>query len=92
MDYKEFLHRFLINHEEFSFKYEDKIIDLLNGPNGIGFSYYFYQDIEAKPLFYRIRHRNDYISTRNFASPQELLDAFKLDGKTLYDLWDKLEK
>ena len=40
MTWEEFIHRYLINYEEFRFKYKNYIIDLLYSSDGTKFTYY----------------------------------------------------
>ena len=46
MDWNEFIERYLINHEEFSLKYKNYIIDLLYSCDGTKYTYYISEYIE----------------------------------------------
>ena len=79
--WEEFLERYIINHEEFMFKWggreywlafsddeNGKLIAELNiGYNGKGYDW------------------------RSFSSPEELLEKARINGFSIKELWDKFE-
>ncbi len=91
MDWDEFVERYLINHEEFSFKYKNYIIDLLYSRDGTKFAYYISEYIENESIFSIIKNRNKYLKYDEFDSPEELLEKFSLDQKKFKEIWNELE-
>ena len=91
MIWEEFVERFLVSFEEFKFKYKEKIISLVMGDELPKFLAIVSLDISDKSLFYRFKHRKDYISFERYENPYDLLNNFKIDGKTLKELWDVIE-
>lgn len=76
--WKEFLERFVENYEEFSFLYEDKKIEI--STSGYKGSVY-------------LSYGNDkqgYIK-KDYNSPQDFLKDKMFEGKTLFNIWEKLE-
>lgn len=73
--WEEFYNRYAVNHEEFSFWYNNKIIDLINLPNK---SILQFGTKEKMNTFY-------------FATPKELLNHASFDGRTLKEIWTELE-
>ena len=91
MDWNEFIERYLINHEEFSLKYKNYVIDLLWSPNGKKYSYYIKEYVPHQTLFSMIKNRNKYLKYDEFDSPQELLEKFRIDNKSLEEIWSELD-
>lgn len=50
MNWNEFIERYLINHEEFRFKYKNYIIDLLYSSDGTKYAYYISEYIENETI------------------------------------------
>lgn len=71
----EFYNRYVINHEEFSFWYNNKIIDLINLPN------------QSILQFGTKENMNTYC----YSTPKELLDNALFNGKTFKEIWKELE-
>ena len=91
MDWNEFIERYLIDHEEFGFKYKKYIIELLYSSNGTKYAYYISEYIEKESIFSKIKNRNKYLKFEEFDSPQELLEKFRIDGNSLKEIWNELE-
>lgn len=91
MDWNEFFERYTTNHEEFKFKYKEFVIDLLYSSDGKKFAYYIKEYIKDETLWQYIKNRNKYLESKVFDSPQELLNNFRIDGKSFKDIWDDLE-
>lgn len=91
MEWNEFIERYLINHEEFKFKYKKYIIDLLYSSDGKKIAYYISDYIEKDSIFDYIKNRNKYLYYYEFDSPQELINNFIIDGKSFKEIWNELE-
>ena len=91
MNWNEFIERYLINHEEFRFKYKNYIIDLLYSSGGTKYAYYISEYIENETIFSKIKNRNKYLKFDEFDSPQELLEKFSINNKSFKDIWNELE-
>lgn len=79
MNYEEFKERYIKNHEEFYFKYKNTDIDIVYDVSE-----------DKKELFCviltRLSKRQEFV----FSSPEEMLRNFKVDEKTLEEIWDAL--
>lgn len=91
MDWDEFIERYLIDHEEFWFKYKNYIIELTYSRDGTKYAYFISEYIENETIFSKIKNRNKYLKYDEFDSPQELLEKFKINNKSFKEIWDELE-
>lgn len=91
MNWNEFIERYLINHEEFRFKYKNYIIDLLYSSDGAKYAYYISKYIENETIFSKIKNRNKYLKFDEFDSPQELLEKFSINNNSFQEIWNELE-
>lgn len=99
MNWDEFYERYVNGHEEFCLKWRNFIIELLYAPNGQRFAYYVsteWRDNNKGTLwnFFRlIKHwkKDKPLSQGLFDSPEELLNHFRLEGKTLIELWPEMD-
>ena len=66
INWNEFIERYLINHEEFRFKYKNYIIDLLYSSDGTKYAYYISKYIENETVFSKIKNRNKYLKFDEF--------------------------
>lgn len=77
MSYREFLDRYLINHEEFVFYYKEMEINFCYGANG--------------SFLYNIVKNGVKILEKEFKTPYELLQKIEIDGAHFPELWDVIE-
>ena len=91
MNWDEFIERYVNNFEEFRFKYKNFIIDLLYSDGGTKFAYYISKYVENESLLQSIRNRKEYLDTKKFGSPEELISQFLFDGKDFKTIWHELE-
>ena len=91
MNWNEFIERYLINHEEFRFKYKNYIIDLLYSGDGTKYVYYISEYIENETIFSKMKNRNKYLKFDKCDSPQELLEKFSINNKSFKEIWNELE-
>ena len=91
MNWNEFIERYVINHEEFRFKYKNYIIDLLYSSDGTKYAYYISEFIEHETIFSKIKNRNKYLKFDEFDSPQELLEKFSINNISFKEIWNELE-
>ena len=92
MNWNEFIERYLINHEEFRFKYKNYIIDLLYSSGGTKYAYYISEYIENETIFSKIKNRNKYLKFDEFDSPQELLEKLRKMYKSLGCCEEEIQK
>lgn len=69
LSYKDFLKRYLVNHEEFRFHYKEYIINLCWGKKG--------------KYEYNIIHNKRVIVSKDYKSPSELLKNFSFENKSM---------
>ena len=91
MNWNEFIERYLINHEEFRFKYKNYVIDLLYSSDGTKYAYYISEYIEKETIFSKIKNKNKYLKFDEFDSPQEVLEKFSFNNKSFEEIWNELE-
>ena len=91
MNWDEFIERYLMNHEEFKFKYKNYIVELLYSSDGINYAYYISEYIENETIFSKFKNRNKYLKFDEFNSPEELLEKFSFDKKSFKEIWNELE-
>lgn len=91
MNWNEFIERYLINHEEFRFKYKNYIIDLLYSSDGTKYAYYISEYIRNETIFSKIKNRNKYLKFDEFDSSQELLEKFSINNNSFQEIWNELE-
>jgi hypothetical protein len=75
--YEDFLSRYLLNHEEFRFHYKSYVINLCWGPNGT------YE--------YNITENNKMVKTRDYTTPEEVIENFIFDNKKFKDIYWEFE-
>ena len=93
MSYEGFFERLIIHKDEFNFKYKDFIIEILKSKQG-GESYSCYISQYDNTVLYEgfledFRKKN-YCFYRTYKHPEELLQQFRIDEKTLKEIWDDL--
>lgn len=91
MSWEEFLERYLKDHEEFTFKYHNYVINLLYAPKGEGFAYYIHEYVAKQSFFQFLKNRNKWLETNTYNSPEELLEHFRIEGKRFEEIWDELD-
>lgn len=77
ISYKQFLEKYLVNHEEFQFYYKDRIINICYGKNGT-FSYNIVRNYKV-------------VFSIEFSTPQEVLENIEIDNIKFPELWELLE-
>lgn len=91
MSWEEFIDRYCNNFEEFYLKYKNYSIDLLYSRDGEKFVYYLYFFKSKKSFFEYFFKKNDIIDYKEYNSPKDLLEDFKIDNKSLKEIWAELE-
>lgn len=79
--WKEFIERYLINHEEFVFLYKEK-------------EYHFaFADSKKGQMIAELNIGNKENGYKCYAykSPIELLNSVKIDGRTIQEVWNEFE-
>lgn len=91
MSWEEFIDRYCNNFEEFYLKYKNYSINLLYSRDGEKFVYYLYFFKSKKSFFKYFFKKNDIIDYKEYNSPKDLLEDFKIDNKSLKEIWPELE-
>lgn len=73
----EFYDRYVNNHEEFTFIYNNKYINLITDPKGFLYTFGSQQEGFETSMLYK--------------TPQDLLNGALFDGKRLNEIWDFLK-
>lgn len=91
MSWEEFIDRYCNNFEEFQLKYKIYIIDLLYSSDGEKFVYYIYFFKGKKSFFEYFFEHDDIIEYKEYNSPKDLIEDFRIDNKSLKEIWSELE-